>query len=359
MRPGDTIVGVAGRSIAGKPLEEYAEELLGPEGTEVILDIVSTAGGIPKPVTITRKPFHIPTVEYVRMSGNIGYIRIASFSTDTAELVTDALALFRNGQPINGLIVDVRGNPGGYLDSVLEVSKQFIKEGRLLYTTDRNGTKESIDITNGYSINVPVTVLTDSNSASAAEVFAGAMQDYKKAVIVGSRTFGKGSVQQLIPLETGGGLRLTIEHYLTPMGHEVNQIGIRPDRLVAHPLQQTVVAMKAVGANSFRIRLGAYETEINRAIFETVVPIVRENGRTYVQSTALAALADGTVAWDGTKRQVFLQGLQRKGIFGINNGLLLKDGASYIALDAFTRVFTNVTVQSATDSVVLEMKQDG
>jgi carboxyl-terminal processing protease len=355
LRPGDTIIKVDGKTAAGRPSSEVRSEIIGPEGTIVQLEILPYTGSQSRTIPVTRKSFQIPSVDFTRTDENMGYIKISSFSRDTAVEVTKALNSFMANRPVSAIILDVRNNPGGFLDAVESVSKQFINNGRLLYTIDRNGTKDSMDILDGKSIDVPTLMLVNKDSASASEIFAGALQDYERAILIGTQTFGKGSVQQLIPLSTGGGLRLTIEQYLTPLGQEVHNKGIKPHLVVNHPLQQVVVALKKAGTTSLRIQLEAYQTFINGIVLEDVVQVLRENGRTYVRSTALAALMDGKVEWNGRNSQITLQGMQKSGVFGLTNGLKLKDGSSYIEINGLTREFPAVKIQATEKTVLLEL----
>jgi carboxyl-terminal processing protease len=355
LRQGDAVVGVAGTSIQDIPSEELADRLLGPEGSTVRLDLRQAADGGQKSVLITRKPFHIPTVEYARMSGDAGYIGITSFASDTAESVNQALQSFQTGKPVKSLIIDVRGNPGGYLDSVMGVAKHFIENGALLHTIDRHGNKETMTIKGGRSVTMPVTVLVDDNSASASEVFAGAMQDYGLATIVGSKTFGKGSVQQLIPLRTGGGLRLTVEHYLTPNGHEVHDIGIEPDVAVSLPIAQTLAAVRASVSGPIRAEFFPYETIVNGVAFDHITKVERVGSRVFFPSLALAAAVNGEASWDKNTRSVTLKGANATKSFGVSSGLLLKDGVSYIDLNHFVKAFRNVKATYKKQSVVLEL----
>jgi carboxyl-terminal processing protease len=355
LKAGDVIVGVAGKAIGDYTSSGLEEQLLGPENSSVKLEVKSGTSGAKTSVTILRRPFHIPTVEAARMDGDIGYIRITSFSSDTADLVERALRTFRQGTPVQSLIVDVRGNPGGYLDAAEDVTKQFIESGVLLHTVNRSGIRTPIHLKNGSSVGVPVTLLVDGHSASASEVFAGALQDYGIAKLIGTRTYGKGSVQQLISLAAGGGLRITIEHYLTPDEYTVNGVGITPERVVARPLDQTFAAVRAAGAKQLRLDLTEHDVVVNGVAFDHYVAVERVNGRVHVPSLALAAALDGTAVWDGDARSVTLKGPNGTAVFDAASGLLLKDGSSYIDTAAFEKAFKNAKVKTTSTTVSLEL----
>jgi carboxyl-terminal processing protease len=354
LQAGDVIVDVAGLAVSDAGIEDLEERLIGPENSSVKLKVLNSTTRISRDITVIRKPFHIPSVETARMDGGIGYIRISSFSSDTGESVRQAVRSFRQGTAVTALIIDLRGNPGGYLDAVQDVAASFMESGVLLHTVDRDGNRKSVSVEKGAPAGVPVTLLIDGQSASASEVFAGAMQDYGLATLIGTRTYGKGSVQQLISLETGGGLRLTIEHYLTPMQHEVNGIGITPDVTIEKPFHQTIAALRQAGARAFTVQLTDYGTFVNGGLFDPVIPVERKNGRTYVSSAALASVVSGSAVWDGAARSVTLKGPHGTAVFNENTGLLLKDGSSYMDSALFTKAFSHVKVKTTSTTVTLE-----
>lgn len=357
--PGDIIIQADGVSVAGLDLDEVADMLVGPEGSSLRLTVADGVTRILRTVTITRQPFHIPSVESDITEGGIGIIRISSFSSDTAGLVREALERFAEHGGWSGLLIDLRGNPGGYMDAVIDVASLFIKRGPLLFTVGRDGKENAIEIRDGSSVPVPVALLVDEGSASASEVFAGAMQDYSLAKLVGARTYGKGSVQQLVALETGGGLRVTVEHYLTPRRRPVNGIGIAPDTEARRPLEAPMAALREIEAKgAFRVEMKAYETVVNGFAFNDVVPVVRENGKVYVSSRALAAIIGGEASWDGAAGAVAIEGKLGSAIFGTGGGLLMQDGMSYVEANAFAQAFRGTVKASAgADSVVLEWNE--
>lgn len=355
LQPGDMIVGVAGKRLTEYGLDELLEDLYGLEGTDVALEVVKAADGSSREVTVTRKLFHIPTVEYGMMDGGAGYIRIDSFSSETAGLVGEALTAFAEEPDLKSLILDIRGNPGGYLDSVEAIAQYFIGTGILLRTVGNDG-DEKLIVSNGEpAVRLPVTILVDGNSASASEVFAGAMQDHELAVIVGTRTYGKGSVQQLIPLQTGGGLRVTIEHYFTPNGSEVDGVGITPDVRSDRPFDQTLKAVRTAGIRSIQVELLPYETVVNGVAFDHTVQTLREDGRAYLPSVAVASLLDGDVTWHGDTSSVSISGLGKQVVFDASNGLKLQDGISYIDADMIAKQFPALKVTVEAESIMLEL----
>jgi len=361
LAPGDAIVRVGEKPVKGTPLEEIYELLLGPEGSTVKLQIADGTSRLLETVTITRKPFHIPSVSSDMMDGGTGYLRIDSFSSDTAGLVREALDAFESNPEYDSLVIDIRGNPGGYLDAVAEVASFFIEDGPILYSVDREGSRKPVEIENGSSVDVPVVLLVDGYSASASEVFAGAMKDYKLATLVGERTYGKGSVQQLVPLESGGGLKVTIQQYLTPRRSPVNGVGIEPNVGAATPLEATLKALRLAGADELKLTFRSYETVANGVSFNETAAWIVEGGKTYLSAKALAAVVDGAAAWDGATQSVKLTGRGGAASFAAkpNGGLLLRDGASYIELGAFAKAFPNAKAKTEGKSVVLEWSDHG
>jgi len=361
LKPGDAIVRVGEKVVKDTPLEDIYDMLLGPEGSTVKLHIADGASRLLKTVTITRQPFHIPSVSYEMTDGGTGYIRIDSFSSDTAGLVREALRAFEADPEYVALVIDIRGNPGGYLDAVAEVATFFVEDGPILYMVNRDGSRRPMEIENGSSVDVPVVLLVDGDSASASEVFAGALQDYKLATLVGERTYGKGSVQQLIPLESGGGLKVTVQQYLTPRRSPVDGVGIHPDVIASTRLEATLKALRLAGADELKLTFRSYETVVNGVSFDETAAWVVEGGRTYLSAKALAAVIDGAAAWDGAAQSVKLTGLGGAASFAAkpNGGLLLRDGASYIELGAFAKAFPNAKAKTEGKSVVVEWIDHG
>jgi len=355
---GDIVVSVAGKRFAEYGFEELQEDLYGREGSQVTLGVVKSAGGSGSEVevTVTRRMFHIPTVEYAFMDGGAGYIRIDSFSSDTAFLAAEALRSFAPKPTLTSLILDLRGNPGGYLDAVERLAEFFIGTGVLLRTVDGNGNEAAIEVEGERAVNIPVTILVDEYSASASEVFAGAMQDHELARIVGTRTFGKGSVQRLIALQNGGGLRVTVEHYFTPNGSQVNGVGIMPDVVKTRPLDQTLTAVRMSGIGQLRVELLPYETRVNGIPFFHTADVLRENGRVYVPALDLGAFIGGSVVWNGAKSSVTVRGMNISMEFTAANGLKLMEGTSYIDVARFSEAFPDVKTLVNSESVVLELK---
>ncbi|WP_448579380.1 S41 family peptidase [Thermaurantiacus sp.] len=235
IKAGDFITHLDGQLIFGSTIDEAVDRMRGKPGTSIRLTVVRP--GAPKPLdfTLTREIIKLRPVRH-EVRGDVGVIRISSFNRQTGEAVREAVAALDRqiGPSLKGYVLDLRSNPGGLLDQAIEVSDTFLSRGEIV--SQRGRTKESIeryyartpDMTNGR----PLVVLVDEGSASAAEIVAGALQDSRRGIIIGTRTFGKGSVQTLIPLSADTGLRLTTARYYTPAGRSVQEEGIDPDIIV-------------------------------------------------------------------------------------------------------------------------------
>lgn len=225
LKKNDIILKVNGKNISGMKTSEVADIVRGPKNTKVTLVILRQKKLITK--VIPRKEIKIKTVKS-SVDKNIGYIQVISFigTTTPSEFVT-ALEKTENTK---GLIIDLRGNTGGLLPNAIFIANMFIDKGPLVSIVGRNGYKRNIYAQDSeYTIHKPILVLVDGASASASEILSGALKDYHKAKLLGTKTFGKGMVQKIIPMPNETGLNLTIAKYLTPGGHDINKKGITPD----------------------------------------------------------------------------------------------------------------------------------
>ncbi len=237
LKPGDYIAAIDGVSIQGLALNDAIDKMRGPEGSKVTLTVLRSGDKKPFDVTLTRAIVQVDNVRSHR-EGDVGYIRMPGFNEETASGLENAVRTLKKqvGPGIKGYVLDLRNNPGGLLDQAVQVSDDFLNSGEIVSTrgrhpedTQRYDAKTG-DITDGK----PVVVLINAGTASAAEIVSGALQDHKRATIVGMTSFGKGSVQTIIPLGDGGGaLRLTTARYYTPSGHSIQAQGIIPDIAVA------------------------------------------------------------------------------------------------------------------------------
>jgi carboxyl-terminal processing protease len=244
IEPGDRIVKIDTQPTTGMDVEEIVKRLRGPAGTRVTLTITRNDRN-PFDVTLTRNIIHVLSVKSDLKPNNIGYARITTFTENTASELASAIAGMkqRTQGRFNGFVLDLRNDPGGLLDAAIDVAGAFLDGGVVVTTRGRNGADDQIyraplagDLLRG----TPIVVLINSASASAAEIVAGALQDHRRATVMGTRSFGKGSVQTVIPLEGRGALRLTTALYYTPSGRSIQGQGISPDMVVAVPKGEQV-----------------------------------------------------------------------------------------------------------------------
>lgn len=228
MLPGDIIYMVDDVDITGMEVDKVVTLMKGPEGTQVKVTVVREGEADPVELTITRATIEIETVEYEMLDQNIGYILVSSFDEPTAGQFKNAIQDLKN-QGMNGLVIDLRGNPGGLLSGVVEMLDYILPEGMIVYTEDKYGQREEYRGTNKDVLELPMAVMIDGNSASAAEIFAAAMQDYEAATLVGTTSYGKGIVQSIIPFTDGTAVKITVSRYFTPNGVCIHGTGVTPD----------------------------------------------------------------------------------------------------------------------------------
>lgn len=224
----DVIVSVDGQDVTGISVDEAVKRIRGEKGTSVKLVVVRD-GQERKELTIVRDTITIPSVETKMLDNNVGYIKISRFAEDTNGLVDKAAADFKT-KNVNGIILDMRNNPGGFLNAAVDVSGHWLKTGQTILDEKRDGkTIESFSATkDGQLVGVPTVVLINEGSASASEITAGALKDNNAATLVGTKTYGKGSVQEFSKFSSGGVLKVTVARWYTPAGKNIDKEGIEP-----------------------------------------------------------------------------------------------------------------------------------
>lgn len=228
LRPGDRILRVNGEDIRPLPLDEVVNKIKGPRGTKVTLTVLRDGQAQPFDVEITRSEVRLQTVS-TAMVGDYAYVRISVFSEVTNEELVGKLRDLLGKNP-RGLILDLRNNPGGLLGATVDVTSQFLKDGVVLYEVDGHGNRRAWQVRpGGIATEIPIAVLVNRGSASGSEVLAGALQDRGRAVLIGEETFGKGSVNTLRELSDGSAVYITIAHWLTPKGNQIEGKGLAPD----------------------------------------------------------------------------------------------------------------------------------
>lgn len=228
--PGDALYKVDGIEVIGMDLSLLVNNYVkGEEGSQLTITIYRENSGEYKDITLTRRPIDVQTVSGKMLDEEIGYISVADFDRVTADQFKSKIEELQ-GEGMKRLIIDLRNNPGGEVTTVVSMADYILKDGgRILTVANKKGTEETYDAEDGHSLEIPMVVLVNGNSASASEVFTGAMKDYGVATIVGTKTFGKGIVQTLMPLSDGSAIKLTTDHYYTPNGNDIHGKGIEPD----------------------------------------------------------------------------------------------------------------------------------
>ncbi len=234
MMPGDLIIGVDGLSIRGLSITEAVEKLRGPIGSKVKITVIRKDQD-PFDLEIKRDKIKIRSVRY-EIIQDVGYVRLTTFSETTTSSMKEAIGKIKNKTGINfqGLILDLRNNPGGLLNQSISVTDAFLNDGEIVSTRGRNKDDTSRTFAQAGDVidNEPLVILINSGSASASEIVAGALKDHGRAIILGTRSFGKGSVQSIIPIPGNGAIRMTTARYYTPSGISIQAKGIEPDILV-------------------------------------------------------------------------------------------------------------------------------
>ncbi len=229
LRMGDIIYAVDGTKTFQMSLDEVTALIKGEEGTHVTLTLVRGEEVFDQDVV--RRRVDRPTVTSRMLDEEIGYIGISEFKDVTVDQFTEAYAVIK-GSDAKALVLDLRGNPGGLLDAVVDIGRQILPEGLVVYTEDKNGKRVEYDCDGEKEIDIPMVVLVNGGSASAAEVLTGAIKDYGVGTVMGTTTYGKGIVQKIIALSDGSAIKLTTDGYFTPKGNNIHGKGIEPDIVV-------------------------------------------------------------------------------------------------------------------------------
>ena len=224
----DILYKVDKEEVTGEDLTEVVSHIKGEKGTTVDITVLRGEENEEVTVTVTRDTIQAQTVEYRMLEDNLGYIAVSEFDSVTYDQYQQALEDLQN-QGMQGLIVDLRNNPGGNLSTVCDMLDLMLPEGLIVYTEDKDRNRQEMTSDGEHQFNLPMTVLMNGNSASASEIYAGAIQDYGLGKIVGTQSYGKGVVQQIFDLKDGTCVKLTIAEYFTPNGRNINGEGITPD----------------------------------------------------------------------------------------------------------------------------------
>lgn len=244
--PGDIIYKINGVEVSGTDLTEVVSRIKTEPGDTVNIEVVREGEEEELSFDVVRAHIEIPTVNAEMLEGKIGYIEVTEFDTVTKEQFRTALETLET-QGMEKLIIDLRNNPGGVLDTVCDMLEQILPKGLIVYTEDKQGNRTEYKSDGQHEFQKPLAVLVNGNSASASEIFAGAVKDYGIGTLVGTKTFGKGIVQRIVNLNDGTAVKLTVSKYYTPKGNDIHKVGIEPDVEVEldESLKQKITIEKA------------------------------------------------------------------------------------------------------------------
>ena len=301
IQAGDQILRVDGEPTKEMTLMEAVKKMRGPKGTKVVLTIMREEFSKPQDFVITRATIAIRSVRSKTLEPGYGFIRLSQFQSSTArDLRKEIAKLEQENKPLKGLILDLRNNPGGLLDQAVKVSDEFLNEGLIVYT---GGRLKSQDMRFEAHMNTrphsyPIVVLVNEGSASAAEIVAGALQDHKRAVVLGVKTFGKGSVQTVMPLRNGAALRLTTAIYYTPSGRSIQAKGIEPDIVVERvlPAKMENGETKAIREEDLQNHMDADEEELSDSKLDATEQ--SEINKQVARDNQLARALDVLKSWE-------------------------------------------------------------
>ena len=257
LKAGDYIVKINDTQVQGKSLTEAVELMRGPVGSSIEITVRRRGEKKALIFNITREIIEVQSVKFELLENNIGYIRLTSFNENSSSQVKEKIKKLNNNKKLKGYILDLRNNPGGLLSQAIKISDFFLENGEIVSTKSRQPSEnrkwfaKKGDLTNGKT----VLVLINYGSASAAEIVAGALKDHKRAIIVGENSYGKGSVQSIIPLKNRGAIRLTIAKYYLPSGKSISEVGVTPDIEVAEGSDDFKINSETDNQLNFAIKL--------------------------------------------------------------------------------------------------------
>ncbi|MDD9267781.1 S41 family peptidase [Paenibacillus sp. GCM10023248] len=349
----DYVRAVDGVTASTTSIDEVRNKIIGPEGSKVKVTV--ERDGKPLTVELTRKGVNVPEVYSASFANGVGYIQITDFSSDADEDFDKQLTALQ-AKGLKSLILDVRNNPGGLVETAQNIAKHFVKNGVLIHTKDRNGIDEPVPIEGGTALSVPVYVLANEYSASASEVLSGALQDYNVAKVIGMQTYGKGSVQQLFQLDNNSALKVTIEEYLTPKQRKVNKVGITPDMKVDGPAAQLITALHEAGISDVQVDISKHDVKFNGAQVGNGFGNFRDNGKLFATTRGLAALVGASITWNEANRTVDISDGQATYAIPVEaDKLIIEDGTSYVNVDLFDDYFPQLKVNDQGENVSIRV----
>ncbi|KGE20846.1 S41 family peptidase [Paenibacillus wynnii] len=334
LKRGDTILKINGVKIA----DLDGDEMTGAAGTK--MTVLVQRNGVTKSYSVVRNEIASTSVTGTIIGPKIAYVAISGFSASSDEEFTAVLKQMREAG-MKSMVLDLRDNPGGYMDAALNIASEFIDKGVMMYTEDNSGVLSPTVITDGSKINVPVVILMNEYSASASEALTGALHDNKLATVVGTKSYGKARIQSLFSLSNGSTLKLTTQKYLTPSKEDFNHIGLTPDIEVQGKTAQLITALQLAGMTTLEASGDNHILNINGAPFAGNVGLIKQGNTIYASSRVLAAMVQGDVSWDAKNKKVIVtNGAGKSAGFAMSTKeAISKNDETYIQLDSFKKKF--------------------
>ncbi|CAN7576037.1 S41 family peptidase [Paenibacillus sp. LjRoot153] len=350
--PDDYIRAVDGAPASTTSIDAVRSKIIGVAGTQVKVTVLR--GDKELTFELTRHAVNSPEVYSKSFTNGVGYVQITDFSDEADEEFDKQLSALQE-KGLKYLILDVRDNPGGYLETARNIAKHFVKDGVLIHTQNRDGVDDPVAIEGGNPLAIPVYILANENSASASEVLSGALQDYGVAKVIGMQTFGKGSVQQLFELPDQSVLKVTVEEYLTPKMRKVNKVGITPDLKVDGVAAQLITALHETGISDIQVSFSKHNVTYNGIDLGYGFGSFSEKDHFYASARGLAALIGAKITWNDPNRTVDITDSKGTHAFAIESDkLIIVNGMSYVNVDVFDDYFPQLKVIHQGENVSIQ-----
>lgn len=351
---GDRIISADDQDLNGKTVSEIQEEVRGVEGSELVLGI--SRGGKALKFSIVRKSLHLPIVTTRLLGDGVGYLALSGFTSDAGDQVKKGLAKLEN-EGMTSLVLDLRNNGGGYVTAAQSIAGLFVKEGVLAHMRDRDGNDNPL-VVNGSTKPYSVVILVNGNSASASELLAGALRDYGVAKIVGTNTYGKGVVQSLIPLESGGMLKITIQEYFTPTGRKVDKVGLKPDLVLEGTTEQLIGAFRSAGGKMVSLMTDKSTLIVNGLRISQQDVFTKESNGWHINMRLAALMLGAKLKYDSKKQEITLtKGTIAHAIKTKDSRVSIVDGKSRIHAGVLKKWFSNVSYSVTGDSAKVTVSE--
>lgn len=351
---GDVLLSGDELSFTGKSMAEIQESLHGVEGTSLILHV--SRNGKELKFSVPRQAIQLPIITTQMLGDGVGYLSLAGFTSDAGKQVKNKLTQLEK-QGMSSLVLDLRNNGGGYVTAAQEIAGLFIKEGVLAHMRDRDGNDKPL-VVKGGTKPYEVVILVNGYSASASELLAGAMQDYGVATIVGTKSYGKGVVQSIVPLNSGGMLKITIEEYYTPKGRKVDKVGLKPDLVLQGEVQQFVGAFHSAGGK--QVALSTKDELITINGIQMVQPgiILRQTNGWHINTRLAAFLLGADLKYNAkTKIITLTKGSNVHAIKTNDSHLSMINGSTSIHMGLLKKWYSNVSYSPTPNSADLMIKK--